>query len=234
LSDAVQRRFGATADRIAAHQDARAAETGARLRQLLAPHGNERALDFGTGAGAFALALAPLVREVVGLDVVPELLARARERAPANAEFVEGDATALPFEFGSFDLVTSARTLHHTARPELVVAELTRVLRPGGTMLVLDQIAPVDPLAALELNRFEVARDPSTTRVLADGDLRGLFDSNGLVLVRSEFEREQRDLDGYLDLAGCDGVERERARTLAPPGYAGEYGWYVLRKPGPL
>lgn len=231
MSDAVQKRFGATADRIAALQDARAAETGRRLRELLVLRGDERALDVGTGAGAFALALAPLVREVVGLDVVPELLARARERAPENAEFVEGDATALPFAFGSFDLVTSARTLHHTARPELVVAEMARVLRAGGTMLVLDQIAPVDPLAAFELNRFEVARDASTTRVLADVDLRGLFDSNGLVVVRAEFEREQRDLDRYLDLAGCEGDDRERARGLAPRGYAGEYGWYVLRKP---
>lgn len=230
MSDAVQKRFGATADRMAALQDGRAAETARRLGELLRPRGDERALDVGTGAGAFALALASLVREVVGLDIVPELLARARERAPANAEFVLGDATALPFDSGSFDLATSARTLHHTPRPERVLAELTRVLRPGGTMLVLDQIAPADPAAAEELNRFEVARDPSTTRVLADAELRRLF--GGLELLRAEREREERDLERYLDLAGCEGAGRERARALAPPGYAGEYGWYVLRKRG--
>ena len=39
-----------------------------------------------------------------------------------------------------------------------LVAELTRVTRPGGTILVVDQLAPVDPLSALELNRFEIAR----------------------------------------------------------------------------
>jgi len=172
------------------------------------------------------------VREVVGADVVPELLAEARSRAPANAEFVEADGAALPFGPGSFDVVTSARMLHHVPRPELVVAEMVRVLRPGGTMLVLDQIAPIDSLAAIELNRFERARDPSTTRVFADVDLRGLFDSNGLVLTRAEFEHEQRDLDRYLDLAGCEGDERERARGLAPSDYTAEYGWYVLRKPG--
>ena len=232
MSDAVQRRFAKTADRVAELQDARAAETQERVLRLLQPRGDERALDVGTGAGAFALALAPLVREVVGVDVVPELLARARERAPENAEFVEADAGALPFGPDSFDLATCARTLHHVARPELVVAEMARVVRPGGTLLVLDQIAPVDPLAAVELNRFERARDPSTTRVLADVDLRGLFDANGLVLVRAEFEREPRDLDGYLDLAGCEGDERDRARALAPSGYAADYGWYVLRKPG--
>ena len=89
--------------------------------------------------------------------------------------------------------------------------------RPGGTILVVDQLAPVDPLAALELNRFERARDPSTTRVLADTDLRGLFDSNGLVLRRDEVVREPRDLDAYLDLAGCEGAERE-LRAGARPG----------------
>jgi SAM-dependent methyltransferase len=216
---------------MAALQDARAAETEARLLRLLDLRGDERALDVGTGAGAFALALAPHVREVVGVDIVPELLAEARERAPGNVELREADARALPFPDASFDLVATARTIHHTTRPELVVAELTRVTRPRGTLVVVDQLAPVDPLAALELNRFEVARDPSTTRVLADVDLRALFDANGLVLRHAEVDREPRDLDAYLDLAGCEGDARDRARALAPPGYTAELGWYVLRRP---
>ena len=99
-------------------------------------------------------------------------------------------------------------------------------------MLVVDQLAPVDPLAALELNRFEAARDPSTTRVLADVDLRAFFDANNLVLQRAEVQREPRDLDSYLDLAGCEGEARDRARSLAPTRYTAELGWYVLRKPG--
>jgi hypothetical protein len=110
------------------------------------------------------------------------------------------------------------------------MAELTRVTRARGRVLVVDQIAPVDPMAAAELNRFERARDPSHTRTLADVDLRGLFESNGLVLVRAEYERETRDLDDYLDLAGCEGDERERARTLAPPGYTADIAWYLLEK----
>jgi ubiquinone/menaquinone biosynthesis C-methylase UbiE len=217
---------------MAAHQDSRAAATQERLRRVLQPSGGERALDVGTGAGAFALALAPLVREVVAVDVVPEVLEQARARAPGNVELVEADGRSLPFPAASFDLVCTARTLHHTTRPELVVAEMTRVLRPGGTMLVVDQLAPVDPLAALALNRFEVARDPSTTRVLADVDLRGLFDANDLVLERAETEREPRDIECYLDLAGCEGERRAEARSLAPAGYVAELGWYLLRKPG--
>jgi SAM-dependent methyltransferase len=230
VSEEVRKGFGETAGMVAAEQGRRLDETRERLRRLLAPTGQERALDVGTGAGAFALALAPLVGEVVGLDVVPELLEEARKRAPANVEFVEGDAAALPYDRGSFDLVCSARTLHHVPRPELLLAELDRVLRPGGTMLVVDQLAPVDPLAAIELNRFEQARDPSTTRILADVDLRGLFDANGLVVRSSEVVREDRDLERYLDLAGCEGAERDRARSLAPGERRVEIGWYVLHK----
>ena len=76
----------------------------------------------------------------------------------------------------------------------------------------------------------ERARDPSHTRALADIDLRGLFEANSLVLLRAEYEREPRDLDAYLELAGCEGEARERAATLAPPNYTAELGWYLLEK----
>jgi ubiquinone/menaquinone biosynthesis C-methylase UbiE len=141
-----------------------------------------------------------------------------------------GDGEHLPFDDFSFDVAATLRTLHHTPRPELLVAELARVTRPGGTILVADQLAPSDPLASIELTRFEHARDPSTTRVLADVDLRGLFDSNNLVLRRQEVVREPRDLDAYLDLAGCEGAQREQARSLAPSGYEAVVGWYVLAR----
>jgi len=230
LHDAVHGRFAKTAERIAARQDAQAGKLAEHVRTLLRPKGDERALDVGTGVGALAFALAPLVREVVAVDVVPEVLAEARKRAPANVELLEADAAALPFERAAFDLVGTMRTLHHVPRPELVLAEIARVARPGATVLVMDQIAPVDPLAALELDRFERARDPSHTRCLPDVDLRHLFETNSLLFVRREVERDRRELEPYLDLAGCEGEARERARSLAPPGYTAECGWYVLRR----
>jgi ubiquinone/menaquinone biosynthesis C-methylase UbiE len=232
VPDSVRKRLGETAALVEELRDRRAAETLQQLRRLLTLTGEERVLDVGTGAGALAIALAQFVREVVGVDIVPELLEEGRKRAPANVELVEADATALPFERGSFDLVCTARALHHVPRPELVLAEMNRVVRPGGTMLVIDQLAPIDSLAAIELNRFERARDPSTTRILADVDLRGLFEANGLVLRQAKIVRENRDLERDLDLAGCHGNERERARTLAPRDTSAEVGWYVLDKPG--
>jgi ubiquinone/menaquinone biosynthesis C-methylase UbiE len=232
MQDATRERFARTAERVAELQDARAASLEKDILRFVAPSGDERALDSGTGSGALAFALAPHVREVVGVDIVPELLEQGRKRAERfpNVTFVEGDATKLPLDYASFDLTGTLRTLHHIARPELAMAELVRVTRPGGRLLVIDQIAPVDPLAAFELNRFERARDPSHTRALADIDLRHLFESNGLVLIRAEYEREPRELDAYLDLAGCEGEAREQAETLAPPNYTADLGWYLLEK----
>jgi len=232
--DAVRARFGATAEGVAAH----AREQVEGVRQQLGPfleplRGDERALDVGTGAGTLALALAPLVGEVVGIDLVPELLDAARRDAPANVTFVEGDATALPFESFSFDLACSRRTLHHVNRPELALAELARVTKPGGRVFVDDQIAPADPLAAFELDRFERRRDPSHHRTLADGDFRDLFAANDLFLVRSKRFTHRRELDFYLALAGCTGDVAESVKDLSPGDrehYVAESSWYLCAK----
>src|SRR6266516_1745994 len=226
--DEVRARFAATAERVADHSRQQIEMVREQVRTFVAPSGDERVLDAGTGAGTLALALAPLVREVVGIDAVPELLEAARAKAPANATFVKGDATSLPFDSFSFDVASTRRTLHHIARPELVVAELVRVTRLGGKIVVEDQIAPTDPLAALEVDRFERARDPSHTRLLPDVDLRHLFEANGLVLQTRRYRTEPRALDSYLELAGCTGDARERAAALSPGGreeYVAESAW---------
>ena len=224
-------RFARTAERVAARQDARAARLAAEVRDFVRPGGDERALDVGTGAGALAFALAPLVRQVVGLDPVPELLELARARSLPNTEFVEGDGTKLLFPDASFDLAGTHRTLHHVAEPRRFVAELARVTRPGGHVLVVDQLAPGEPAAAAALHEFETARDPSHTRLLPAGELRELFAANGLELVRERVEDEQRDLERYLDLAGCSEGRRTRAEEIAAADgrvLVASVGWYLL------
>ena len=226
-------RFARTAERVAARQDSRAERLAEEVRDFVQPRGDERALDVGTGAGALALALAPLVHEVVGLDPVPELLELARARSLPNTEFVQGDGAALPFPDGEFDLSGTHRTLHHVARPELVVAELARVTRPGGHVLTVDQLAPDDPADAAALHEFETVRDSSHARLLTDRELRELFAANGLLLVRERREQERRELSSYLDLAGCEGERRSRAEALAgadPRLLVESLGWYLLER----
>jgi SAM-dependent methyltransferase len=216
-------------------QEERAADLAERVRRLLGPcTGSERVLDSGCGTGALALALAPLVAEVVGVDTRPDYLEAGDAIAPENVRFVEGDATALPFGYGEFDVAACHRVLHHVRRPELAVSELARVTRLGGRVLIVDQLGSVDPLRSLEMDRFERLRDPSHQRLLPEADIRGYLDANDLVLLASEVVREEVDLERRLDLGGFSEEERAKIRGPAPAApYEIEVGWYVARKPGP-
>ena len=219
------------AERRAAQQAARAEALAERIGSVLALRGGERVLDVGCGAGALAYAVAPVAREVVAVDSDASMVAVARANAPANVRVELADGERLPFDDGEFDVAATLRTLHHTLHPGRLVAELVRVTTPGGIVFVVDQLAPVDEEEARALNEFERARDASTSHVLAEHELRELFAQLGLNVVRAEVDREARDLDAYLDLAGCVGAERDRVARLAPPGYAATLGWYVLLRP---
>jgi SAM-dependent methyltransferase len=215
-------------------QEERARELGERVRRLLGPFtGTEIALDSGAGTGSLAFALAPHVGEVVAVDTNQDYLEAGRGIAPENVRFVEGDATALPFGYGAFDIAACLRLLHHVRRPELVVSELARVTRPGGRIFIVDQLGSVDPLRSLEMDRFERLREPGHERLLPDADIHGFLDANDLVLLTHEVTRERVDLEQRLELAEVPEEERVRLRGLAPASvYDVEIGWYVARKPG--
>ena len=106
-----------------------------QLIESLDVHSTDRVLDVATGSGNAALAAARRGCEVVGIDYVPSLLERARERATAEgvpAQFEDGDAEAIPFEDDSFDVVTSVFGSMFAPNQEASAAELARVARPGG------------------------------------------------------------------------------------------------------
>jgi ubiquinone/menaquinone biosynthesis C-methylase UbiE len=115
-------------DSLAGRVTARVAEP---LLDAVGAGTGTRVLDVATGPGYVAARAAERGAEVVGLDFSETMLAFARSRAP-NVEFVQGDATALPFEDATFDAVTVAFLLLHLGTPERAVGEAARVLRPGG------------------------------------------------------------------------------------------------------
>jgi arsenite methyltransferase len=105
----------------------------------------ERVLDLGSGAGTDSLVAAQMVGpegSVTGIDMTPEMLAKARIAAAAsgvgNVEFVEGEAEHLPFPDASFDVVVSNGVIDLVPDKDAVFAELYRVLAPGGRMQIAD------------------------------------------------------------------------------------------------
>jgi SAM-dependent methyltransferase len=189
VKELVERQFGGAAARYAVSEVHRAAPDLDALIEAAHLTGDECALDVGCGPGHTALALAPRVASVVGIDLSEAMLEQARglaaARGLANLEFRRADVERLPFEDGSFDVVASRQSAHHYADIAAAVAELARVLRPGGRLLVLDTVAPEDPATDTLLNAVELLRDPCHVRDHRPSEWLALLRGAGL-------EAEQR------------------------------------------
>jgi SAM-dependent methyltransferase len=97
----------------------------------------QRLLDVGCGTGVVAVTAARRGAQVTGLDLTPALLERARENAQlagVSIDWHEGDAENLPFDDGAFDVVVSQFGHIFAPRPEVALAQMLRVLKPGGTI----------------------------------------------------------------------------------------------------
>lgn len=129
------------------------------------------ALDVGAGHGHWTRVVHGLLSEdatIVGLEREPDWVAEASRRARPGQRFVHGSAEALPFPDASFDLVTCQTLLIHVPEPAVVLAEMRRVLRPGGQLMVAEpnnlanvgswavQLPEVDVEDALEAMRLEI------------------------------------------------------------------------------
>ena len=188
-----------------------------RLREVLdlaQPQAADLALDVATGTGNTALALAPFVRRVVGLDLTCEMLAQARrlteERSITNAEWVLGDASRLPFADRSFDLYTVRAAPHHFTDFDGFLSEALRVLKPGGGAAFVDCAAP--PAAREVLHEVEMRRDPSHVRSLTVDEWTARVERAGFVVEVAT----SRELDwDFEDWMGNMAVAPELAADLA-------------------
>ena len=146
-------------------------------------------LDVACGAGHASEQAAPHVRQVVGIDLTPALLAAGAERLRAagldNVLMQHGDAMALPFVDASFDLVVCRSSLHHFPEPEMAVTEMARVCRPGGRVVISDLVAP----SAEVRDAFdEVHRriDPSHVRALLESEIAEIVPHGGSTHLRRQ------------------------------------------------
>jgi ubiquinone/menaquinone biosynthesis C-methylase UbiE len=212
-------------DRQAAHYDTQwsawSEESLAWLRDHARPQPTDAALDVATGTGFTALAFAPLVRSVVGLDVSAGMLEQARARAEeqgiTNATFQQGAAEALPFADGAFDLVLCRIAPHHFLDIGRFLAETARVLRPGGTFALSDTAVPdASPEAAAWQNRVEAVRDPSHVRNHTPSEWRRMTEGAGLRVsaLDSAGGGITIPLGDWLLKAGCTPEQSAEVRRL--------------------
>jgi SAM-dependent methyltransferase len=135
-------------------------------------------LDVACGAGHAADPIAPHVRQIVGIDLTAALLRVGAQRLAAvgiqNVLLQEARAEALPFIDESFDVVFCRSSLHHFEDPVQVVAEMVRVCRRGGRVVLLDLVAPSDDIRG----RFDDIHrliDPSHRRTFLENELAELL-----------------------------------------------------------
>lgn len=165
----------------------------------------EAVLDVACGTGNAALRAAGLGAQVTGLDLTPELLAQAREDAP-DLTWVEGDAQDLPFEDASFDVVLSVFGCMFAPDHRRTAAEILRVLRPGGRVVIASWTPDGDSARLLRLVGRHLPPPPGDPPVLWGDEehVQRLFP--GAVcehaFVHFRFETSEEAADFYIENFG--------------------------------
>jgi demethylmenaquinone methyltransferase / 2-methoxy-6-polyprenyl-1,4-benzoquinol methylase len=182
-------------------------------------------LDLAGGTGDLAALMAPRVQpggRVVLSDINEAMLRRGRERlldrgiAGDSIEYCLADAEVLPFEAGSFDVVTIAFGLRNVTRKESALAEIFRVLRPGGQLLILEFSKPIAALSpAYDLYSFRVL--PLIGKLVAGDDASYRY--------LAESIRMHPDQQTLRDMMSAEGFEGCRHHDLTGGIVALHRGW---------
>ncbi len=157
-----------------------------RVVDLAAPFNGSKILDVATGTGDQALAFAKKGFDVMGVDITEAMLKIANKKNKfGNAKFQPADATALPFQNGSFDVSTISFALHDMplAIREKVLREMTRVTRPGGSVMIVDYSLPGNKIGAFLAYRFVFLYERSYYSEFIRSDLRALINRSGIEII---------------------------------------------------
>ncbi|HEY8680343.1 MAG TPA: methyltransferase domain-containing protein [Candidatus Dormibacteraeota bacterium] len=182
--------------------------------EVAQPRPGDVVLDVATGTGNLALALAPHVSKVTGLDLTPEMLDQARlvaaERGIDNVEWVLGNAEQLPFADGSIDLWTCRVAAHHFHDLERSLGEANRVLRPGGRLLLIDASGPRE--ARDQLHAVELLRDPSHIRIYTVEEWVDRLEAAGFAIEETRLSQMDWEFEPWITRIG---FPTERVEELA-------------------
>jgi SAM-dependent methyltransferase len=188
------------------------------LATLVAGKSDVRVLDLGCGGGHVSFAVAKHVREVVAYDLSTEMLAvvakAARDRGLGNLSTQQGVAEKLPFADASFDYVFSRWSAHHWRDLDLGVREAARVLKPGGTAVFIDTVAPGQPLLDTFLQTVELLRDPSHVRDYSRAEWLATIGRAGLNAGEASERRVRLDMKSWLERMRTPPVQGDAIRAL--------------------
>ncbi len=215
--DRVRAQYGKVGDAYVTSKGHAGGGDLARMLALADPKPTDTLLDIATGGGHVARVIGPHVGRVIASDLTPQMLDHAipylREQGLANVERLVADAQDLPLADASIDIVTCRIAPHHFPDPAAFVAEVARVLRPGGRFLLVDSTVPDGPVGAF-FNAYEAVRDPSHVRSLTEAEWIDLLERNGLRLEAVESFRKRHEFEDWTTRMQVSGADRDRLRAM--------------------
>lgn len=174
-------------------------------------------LDVAAGTGLLSRAISPHVKQVVALDITPEMLAQGQSEADrqgiTNIGFEQGAAEALPYPTASFDMVVTRFSVHHFKSPGVVIREMCRVCRQGGNLVVIDIVSSEEKELAARYNNVERLRDSSHTQALSPSGLKKIIEDAGVKILKYYSREVENSVDDWLDFTHTD--ENQRRQILA-------------------
>ncbi len=214
----VQQQFTKTAEAYATSLTHARGASLDRIVELTQPQPTQRVLDVATAAGHTAMALAPHVRKVIGLDLTAATLVPAKrlahERNLTNIEWMVGDVESLPLSGETFEIVTCRIALHHWPNAEQGVREMARVARRGGQVVLVDNVVPNEKRLADFVNQFERVRDPSHHACYALDELSAIFDRAGLRVQTTETTAKTLLFDDWVKRASTPVPQVEHLKAM--------------------
>jgi len=161
-----------------------------RLGRLVQQLPCARALDLGCGAGHASFALAAAGAQVTAIDLAAEMLEIvAREavaRKLAGLQTQQASVDALPFDAARFDLVVTRFSAHHWLDVKAALREVRRVIKPSGTLVIIDVVALESPLCDTLLQTVEILRDVSHVRDYRLSEWREMLQQTGFAVPRTD------------------------------------------------
>lgn len=202
VKEKVQKQFGKNAEKYVRSKSHATGPDLESMIEVIKPHSSWIVLDIATGGGHVAKKLAPYVKQVYATDLTKQMLEKTKEflQQYENIFYMIADAESLPFLDNSFDLVTCRIAPHHFPHPERFIAEVARILLPGGKFVLIDNVAPEDSDLGAYMNTFERLRDESHLRCLSVSEWHSLCEKNGLSIVHSRTRKKTHDYPVWVNV----------------------------------
>ncbi len=199
----------------------------------------DRVLDVACGPGSCTLAFAARCASAVGLDVSAALIERARaeavRRGVANAGFTVGEVERMPFADAAFGAAVCRFSFHHCVRPERVFAEMSRLVRPHGWMVIVDVTAAEDPAKAALHNELERLCDPTHARTLAASEFERMFAAHGFRVAMKIARKARTTAENWMRFGGAPAENAARLRGMLEDAVEGDRpGLSLMRDAGTI